>query len=366
MTDEPVQLLTPDGVRVEHPEFSFDGDDAMLAGMLREMMLTRRLDAECTALQRHGELGLWAPSLGQEATQIGSVHAMRDTEMIFPSYREHGVTFARGITVDELLTFFRGTGVSGWNPRDKQLNSYTVIIADQTLQATGYAMGLEKDGLTGDPDDPDTQCTIVYFGDGATSEGATSEAMIFANSYHAPIVFLCTNNQWAISEPVTRQSPVPLYRRAAGFGMPGVRVDGNDALAVYAVTQWATRRARAGQGPAMIESFTYRMGAHTTSDDPTKYRSDELTESWRAKDPVERLRRYLISTGEIDDGWVAAVDAEAETYGEHIRSTCLAMPEPVLRDLWPRVYAEQTEHLRRQAAGYDDYLAGFADEEAAQ
>jgi pyruvate dehydrogenase E1 component alpha subunit len=256
--------LTPEGERVEDSSYPLD-DDADIKGMYRDMVLVRRVDTEAIALQRHGELGLWASLLGQEAAQIGSGRALSARDMAFPSYREHGVAWTRGLDPMRLLELFRGVTNGSWDPEEHKFHLYTIVIGDQTLHATGYAMGIQRDGA-------DDEAVIVYFGDGATSQGDVSEAFAWSSVFHAPVVFFCQNNQWAISAPQERQSPVPLYRRASGFGFPGIRVDGNDVLACYAVTKKALAAAREGQGPTLIEAFTYRMGAHTTTDDPTRYR----------------------------------------------------------------------------------------------
>jgi pyruvate dehydrogenase E1 component alpha subunit len=200
---------------------------------------------------------------------------------------------------------------------------------------------------------------IGYFGDGATSQGDVNEAFVFASSYNAPIVFFCQNNQWAISEPIERQSRIPLFRRAAGFGFPGVRVDGNDVLAVYAVTTAALERARSGNGPTLIEAYTYRMGAHTTSDDPTKYRLADELEHWRLKDPIERVRAYLSRRGAADDDFFAGLEAEAATVASNLRAACLALPQPSLVESFDQVYATQTPHLAEQQAAYAEYVASF-------
>ena len=184
---------------------------------------------------------------------------------------------------------FRGVNNGGWDPNSNNFHLYTIVIGSQTLHATGYAMGVAKDGAD--------SAVIAYFGDGASSQGDVAEAFTFSAVYNAPVVFFCQNNQWAISEPTEKQTRVPLYQRAQGFGFPGVRVDGNDVLACLAVTKWALERARTGEGPTLVEAFTYRMGAHTTSDDPTKYRADEEREAWEAKDPILRLRTYLEAAG---------------------------------------------------------------------
>ena len=357
-----VQLLTPEGVRVDHPDFSFGGSDEQVAGYLRDMMMTRRIDAEATALQRQGELGLWASCLGQEAAQIGSGRSLKQQDVAFPSYREHGVAWCRGVPPLQLLAMFRGTDLGGWDPHEKNFFLYSIIIGSQTLHATGYAMGMEADGVVGN-DDPDRDAAVIsYFGDGATSQGDVNEAFVFSASYQAPVVFFCQNNQWAISEPSERQSRIPLYRRASGFGFPGVRVDGNDVLAVRAVTEWALDRARSGQGPTLIEAYTYRMGAHTTSDDPTKYRMAAELEHWRLKDPIERVRAYLQRSGGIDDDWLAAVNAEADALAKDLRSGCLALPDPDPVASFGWVYEEQTPYLAEQQARYAEYVASFEGE----
>jgi 2-oxoisovalerate dehydrogenase E1 component alpha subunit len=356
-----VQLLTPEGERLEHPEYAFAGDDELVKGFLTDMVLTRRIDTEAIALQRQGELGIWPSCLGQEAAQVGSGRAMLSQDYAFPTYREHGVAWCRGVDPLRLLALYRGVDLGSWDPAQSGFHQYTIVIGSQALHAVGYAMGVERDGDmgTGNPD-RDT-AVIGYFGDGATSQGDVNEAFVFASSYNAPIVFFCQNNQWAISEPIERQSRIPLYRRAAGFGFPGVRVDGNDVLAVHAVTTAALERARSGNGPTLIEAYTYRMGAHTTSDDPTKYRLADELEHWRLKDPIERVKAYLSRHGAADEEFFSALDAEAATVASNLRAACLALPAPRLVDAFGEVYATQTAHLAEQQAAYADYLATFAD-----
>src|SRR3712207_2963412 len=257
-------LFRSEGERVEHPDYPLEVSDEELRGLYRDLVLVRRWDVEATALQRQGELGIWASLLGQEAAQIGAGRAMADGDTAFPTYREHGVAWTRGVDPLHVISLFRGVDNGGWDPVATGFNLYTVVIGAQCLHATGYAMGLQRDGAE--------SATLAFLGDGATSQGEVNESFIWAASFSAPVVFFCQNNQYAISVPLERQSRVPLYQRAAGFGFPGVRVDGNDVLAVLAVTRAALAAAREGQGPTFIEAFTYRMGAHTTSDDPTRYR----------------------------------------------------------------------------------------------
>ena len=239
-----VQLLSPDGDRVSHPDYDVDFSDEEYRSLYHDLVVVRKLDTEATALQRQGELGIWASLLGQEAAQVGSGRAMRRDDFAFPTYREHGVALTRDVDPLKLLALFRGASHGGWDPNENNFGLYTIVIGAQTLHATGYAMGMQKDGADA--------AVIAYFGDGATSQGDVNEAFVFASSYNAPIVFFCQNNQWAISEPIERQSRIPLYRRASGFGFPGVRVDGNDVLAVYAATAAALDRARTGNGPSLI------------------------------------------------------------------------------------------------------------------
>jgi 2-oxoisovalerate dehydrogenase E1 component alpha subunit len=356
---ELIQLLTPEGERVEHPDFSFDLDDEAIKGFYRDLVMTRRIDTEATALQRQGELGIWASLLGQEAAQIGSGRAMREQDFAFPTYREHGVAWCRGIDPLHLLGLFRGVDQGGWDPIGDRFNLYTIVIGAQTLHATGYAMGLQRDGVigTGDPD-RDT-AVIGYFGDGATSQGDVNEAFIWASVFNAPVVFFCQNNQWAISEPIERQSKIPLYQRALGFGFPGLRVDGNDVLAVYAVTRAALQRAREGSGPTFVEAYTYRMGAHTTSDDPTRYRVIDDLEHWKLKDPIERVRAYLSRNGLVDDDYYAAVEAESDELAVRLRKGCLEMPDPGILDIFEQVYEEMTPELVSQRDTMAAYLATF-------
>ena len=357
--DDLVQLLTPTGERVERTDYVFTGDEAEVRQFYAEMVRARRVDAEAIALQRQGELGLWPSLLGQEASQVGAASSMRTHDYAFPTYREHGVTMMRGVDPLRLLAMFRGIDPGAWDTAEHGIHMYSIIIGTQGLQATGYAMGLDKDGLVGSGDPDRDAAVICFFGDGATSQGDLNEALVFAASFNAPVVFFCTNNQWAISVPLERQSRTPLYRRAAGFGFPGVRVDGNDVLAVHVVTTAAMDRARSGNGPTFVEAYTYRMGAHTTSDDPTKYRLSDELESWREKDPVSRVRTYLERNGAADAAFFDAVDAEADALAMRLRRECLALPEPTIGETVDWLYAERSAELDAQLAQQQEYAGSF-------
>ncbi|MCW2542118.1 MAG: hypothetical protein JWN95_3843 [Frankiales bacterium] len=356
-----VQLLTPEGVRVSHPDFPLDISDDEIQALYRDLVLVRRFDAEATALQRQGELGLWASCLGQEAAQVGAGRALRTQDMAFPTYREHGVAWCRDVDPLTLLGMFRGVSLGGWNPNENNFNLYTIVIGAQTLHAVGYAMGVTRDGAvgTGEPD-RDT-AVLTFFGDGASSQGDVNEAMIWAAAGNLPVVFYCQNNQWAISEPVERQSKVPLFQRSAGFGFPGIRIDGNDVLACLAVTRMALDEARSGQGPTLIEAYTYRMGAHTTSDDPTRYRLSDELETWRLRDPIERVRAYLIRQAGAGQDFFDELEAESEALAVRVRAGCRALQDPSPLSVFDGVYAEMTEELAEQKAGYAEYLASFED-----
>jgi pyruvate dehydrogenase E1 component alpha subunit len=353
-----VQLLTPEGQRVEHPGYPLDISDDDIAGLYRDLVLVRRIDTEAIALQRQGELGLWASLLGQEGAQIGAGRALKKHDMAFPTYREHGVAWCRDVDPLTLLGLYRGTNLGGWDPKANNFNLYTIVIGAQTLHATGYAMGVVRDGAvgTGDPD-RDT-AVLAFFGDGASSQGDVNEAFVWSAAGNLPVVFFCQNNQWAISEPVERQSRVPLYRRSSGFGFPGVRVDGNDVLGCLAVTRKALDDARNAQGPTLIEAFTYRMNPHTTNDDPRRYRLGSEIETWKLKDPIERVRAYLTREAKLDPDFFADVEREAKALGERVRSGCRALPDPTPQSLFDNVHVGMPDDLREQR----DNFAAFVHE----
>jgi len=348
---ELVQLLTPEGERVEHPDYAIDPTPDELRGLYRDMVLTRRFDAEATTLQRQGELGLWASLLGQEAAQIGSGRALHDDDYVFPTYREHGVAWCRGVDPTNLLGMFRGVNHGGWDPNSNNFHLYTIVIGSQTLHATGYAMGVAKDGAD--------SAVLAYFGDGASSQGDVAESFTFSAVYNAPVVFFCQNNQWAISEPTEKQTRVPLYQRAQGYGFPGVRVDGNDVLACLAVTKAALERARTGQGPMLVEAFTYRMGAHTTSDDPTRYRSSEERELWETKDPILRLRTLLTNEKLADDAFFDALEQESDALAKRVREAVRSMPDPDDMALFEHTYADGHALVDEERAQFAAYQASF-------
>lgn len=349
-----VQLLSPAGERVSNPDYQSwvdDVDDNQLKSLYEDMVVVRRIDTEATALQRQGELGLWPPLLGQEAAQIGSGRALREDDFVFSSYRENAVAYCRGVDSTDIVRVWRGHAHSGWDPYAINMAPLQVIIGAQTLHATGYALGCQQDGV-------DT-AAISYFGDGATSQGDVNEAMVFAASYQAPVIFFCQNNQWAISEPVGLQARTPIAGRAPGFGIPSMRVDGNDVLAVLAATRIALDRARSGNGPTFIEAVTYRMGPHTTSDDPSRYIDALQREDWLAKDPIARLEAYLKSKELLTEQFQAEVKTKADGVAKEIRAGCIGMADPEPLSVFDNVYSTPSSWLERQKDQYSHYLESF-------
>lgn len=352
-----IQLLDNNGSIVENSQYKSTLDEATLLGFYRDMVLVRQLDMQATALQRQGELSLWAPSLGQEAAQIGSGRALKAQDFAFATYREHGIAWCRGVDPVSMLRFWRGTVHQSWDANKHRLYGYQIIIGAHALHATGYAMGAQYAGNVATGKADKDQAVIAFFGDGAMSEGDINEAFIFAAAYQAPVVFFCQNNQWAISEPTKRQSRVPLAHRADGFGMPGVRVDGNDVIACHEVTMAALDRARSGQGPTLIEAVTFRMGAHTTSDDPSKYRDSADEELWRTRDPIERLRVYLTAKGVLNETISAQIADEATSLAERMREGCRQFPDPDPLAMFDHVYAGPDARIEAQRAEMQAILA---------
>lgn len=335
--------------------------DAELEQFYRDMVVIRAIDTQATNLQRQGQLALWPPSRGQEAAQVGSARAARTQDTLFPSYREHAVTRIRGVDPVDILSVMRGNSHGGWNPLDPKNGNtriYTLVLGSQTLHAAGFGMGLVFDGKTATGDVERDEAVVVYYGDGASSQGDVHEAMVFAASYNAPVLFFLQNNHWAISVPVETQSKVPLVERSAGYGIPSVRVDGNDVLASYAVSRALLDETRSGQGPRAIEAVTYRMGAHTTSDDPTKYRGSDEEQQWAQRDPITRLRVFLESRGAaaafFDD-----VDAEAAEAAEDLRTRTVALGAPDRSLIFDHVYSEPHPLMAEQKTWLNEYEASF-------
>ena len=342
-----LQILDPAGRLVGTPP---DLDDKDLVEMYRLMALGRRFDRRAINLQRQGRLGTFPPCEGQEAVQIGSAYALGPEDWIYPSYREHALQLARGMPPSVMLSYFRGLPNRDWDVRRYRMNIHTIPIATQLPHAVGHSYAARLAG--------ENLITVVYFGDGATSESDFHSGMNFAAVWKTPTVFLCSNNGWAISMPVHKQTAAAsLADKAIGYGMPGLRVDGMDALAVYSATREAVERARGGGGPTLIEAVTYRFGPHATADDPNLYRSQEEVAAWRAKDPLDRFKRFLVREGLWSDDIDEQVGAEAASFDDalaEIETRAEPDREEVIRHAYARVPEETARQLsaalRREGA----------------
>src|SRR5262245_15188854 len=308
-----------------------------LRRIYRAMVLGRRLDERMVRLQRQGRIGTFAPIKGQEAAQIGSVATLARTDWMVPSFRETAAMVWRGWPVEKLLLFFAGCLEGGHPGPDQRDLPIAIPVATQLPHAVGLAYAAQYRG--------DDAVVMVYFGDGATSEGDFHEAMNFAGVWHLPIVFVCQNNQWAISVPLKKQTHSrTIAQKALAYGLPGIQVDGNDVLAVYAASREAVERAREGDGPTLIECVTYRLGVHTTADDPTKYRSEEEVKEWERKDPLTRFSAYLEKKNLLESGLEQQVDEEIARAVQAFES----MPPPDPLRMFDHAYAEMPPLLRAE------------------
>lgn len=321
-----------------------------LKKMYRTMVLARTLDTKCMNLQRQGRIGFYVPSAGQEATQIGSAFAITPDDWMAPTYRDHGVALMRGLDVRKIIAHLMGNSSDEMRGKQmpnhwgfKEINFLSVAspIAAHLPVAVGIAISMKLKRRE--------TVVLAYHGDGATSEGDFHCAYNFAGVYKAPIVFICENNGWAISLPVSKQTAAKtLASKAQAYGFEGVRVDGNDVVAVYKATKDAVDRARRGGGPTMVECLTYRMGPHSTSDDPNKYRTKEEIEFWKRRDPIERFRNYLERRGlwskDYEEQVKADVDREINAAVEEEEK----IPQPDVSTMFQDVYREEPEFLKEE------------------
>lgn len=342
--DPPVQILDDAGTLHDVEGYPIDdlGDEDFRT-LYKFMVVSRRIDKQAINLQRQGQLGVYASLLGQEAAQIGGAYALAARDWVFPSYREMGTAIVRGVDPGRLLHQWRGTWLSGYDPYEHRFGLLSIPIGTQALHAAGFAMASRFDGTD--------IVTMAYFGDGATSEGDPHEALNFAAVYDAPVVFFVQNNQYAISTPLSEQTKAPtIAHKAVGYGMPGYRCDGNDVLATYAVTKQAVERARRGEGPSLIEAVTYRMEAHTTADDPTRYRTPAEMEEWQRRDPIARFQAFITARGLLDDDLKAQIDADTEALATRMREEIYEAPHGDPLELFDHVYVDQIPELEAQRA----------------
>ncbi|HEU0041785.1 MAG TPA: thiamine pyrophosphate-dependent enzyme [Jiangellaceae bacterium] len=314
-----------------------------LRQMYRHMLTARQLDEDAIVLQRQGVYPAYAPMRGQEAAQVGSASALDpDRDFVFPTYRELGTAVAFGVDLVGYLASHLATWNGGlYDPIGSRFGSLNAVVGGPVLHAVGWAMGATLDDADG--------VALAYFGDGASSQGDVHEAMNFAAIYRLPVVFLCQNNGWAISVPAARQvAGGSVAARAAGYGMPGVRVDGNDPVAVYTATSAAVRRARAGAGPTVVEAMTYRLGPHSTSDDPGRYRSLAEEQDWIRRDPVPTFRARLLQVGLADEAFLARAEQDAAATTATVRAGVMALADRPGAELFAFVYRNPTAALRDQ------------------
>lgn len=306
-------------------------DIDVLKELYRRMVIARRWDTQVTALTRQGRLSTYPSARGQEASEIGTVAAMQDTDWLFPTYRDSIAVWSRGVPTAELLSGFRGDWHCGWDPNEHRTAPQATPLATQTLHAVGFATAAK---LKNDP-----IATVAFIGDGATSEGDAHEGFNFAGVWQAPTVFVIQNNQFAISVPIAKQTRARMLAdRAVGYGIPGHHVDGNDAAAVYTIVSEALERARSGGGPTIIECLTYRMEPHTNSDDPSRYRDAEDVAAWKDKDPIDRLEKYLTAQDAIDDALREEIAKESEDAAAAMRDAMNAEPALDPMELFEHVY----------------------------
>jgi pyruvate dehydrogenase E1 component alpha subunit len=314
-------------------------DETALLALYRDLVLLRTYDERSVVYHRQGRIGTYAIFWGHEAMQAGSVFALADEDWIFPSYRESAIGLLRGMPPEIVLAWWRGHPAGWWDPREYRVASITVPIATHVPHAAGYAWGAKLKG--------ESACAIAYFGDGATSEGAFHEGANFAAVMRAPVVLLCNNNQWAISTPLSAQTRAEtLADKAVGYGMPGIRVDGGDVLAVYEATAEALRRARAGEGPTFVEALTYRSAPHATADDPTAYWDAERVEEERRNECVGRYERYLRRLGVLTDAVVEEARADALDRMKKGIAAAEAFPPPDPEVVFSHAYVDPPPGFR--------------------
>jgi pyruvate dehydrogenase E1 component alpha subunit len=340
---EHLQILDKDGNVDE--DLEPDLPPELLRKMYRAMLLGRRFDERMFKMQRQGRIGTFPPIKGQEAANVGSIAALRETDWMIPAFRETAAELWRGRSLVDVLLYFAGYSESGYVPEGVRNLPISVPVGSQIVHAAGVGYGIKYEGK----DD----VAITYFGDGATSEGDFHEGLNFAGVFKLPVIFLNQNNQWAISVPRSHQtSSRTLAQKALAYGFPGIQVDGNDVLAMYVATREAVERARAGDGPTLIEAVTYRLSVHTTADDPTRYRTDEEVEKWEARDPLKRFQRYLLDKDVLTESEVeeleTAVDSEIRAAVKEAEERMNAPVDP--QHMFEHVYAELPPYLQEQKA----------------
>jgi len=347
LKNEILQILDPGGAAVKDLEPAILADD--LKKIYALMILTRTADQKALNLQRQGRMGTFAPSRGHEACQIGAVFGVRKDDWVFPYFRDLGLYLTLGYPLSAFYYYWMGNEAGLRSPDDLNIFPLAIPVASQIPHSVGAAMAAQylKKKIA----------VVVTFGDGATSEGDFHEGLNFAGVFRTPNVFVCYNNQWAISTPRSRQTASKTIAQKAGaYGFPGIAVDGNDVLAVYAAASEALERARSGGGPTLIEAVTYRMGFHTTSDDATKYRSEAEVKEWEQKDPIRRFRTYLSNKGLLDENFEKLIQAKAEEDVEKAVTEAESLPPASPADVFAFTFKEIPVQLKEERAELEAFL----------
>jgi pyruvate dehydrogenase E1 component alpha subunit len=353
LTGRMLRIMDENGV-VQEPDLVPALQDEQWLELYKVMMLTRAADDKALQLQRQGRMLTYAPNTGQEAAQVGPAAAMGKNDWLVPAFRELGAWLHRGIDLKSVYLYWYGNEFGSHFPEGVKVLPIAVPIGTQLHHAVGIAMA---SNIKGEDD-----VTVAYIGDGGTSTGDFSEALNFAGVFNAPVVFIVQNNQYAISVARGKQTKaVTMAQKAVAAGIPGILVDGNDLFAMYAATKEAVERARSGGGPTLIEAYTYRLGAHTTSDDPTKYREDSEVEEWKPRDPLRRMKAYLIRQGLWSEEQDAALYEQYGAYALDVFRQVEAEGEPKVEDLFKYTYKEMPAHIREQYEEYVQYLEGKVD-----
>ena len=345
---ERLQILSSEG-RLVDESLKPDLSDQTVLKLYQSMVIIRVADQKAVGLQRQGRFGTYAPVIGQEAAQVGSAYALGKDDWVFPSFRETGALYMKGVSFKYIFLYWMGNEAGQKVPEDVQVFPVAVPVGTHPLHAVGAGWAARLRG--------EKLCTIAYFGDGATSEGDFHEAMNFAGVFQTPTIFFCQNNHYAISVPRKKQTAAKtLAQKAIGYGFTGVQVDGNDLFAVYAATREAREKAISGLGPTLIEAVTYRFGPHTTADDPTKYREDAEVQEWRKLDPMLRLQRYLMGKGLWNEEVENKFKAEGEAVVNQAIQDAESVPSPDPEEMFKNVFAEMTPALKEQMDGYRAFL----------
>ncbi|MBI4153817.1 pyruvate dehydrogenase (acetyl-transferring) E1 component subunit alpha [Candidatus Woesearchaeota archaeon] len=348
-----LQILDEDGNCDEKLKPSLS--DKQLLEMYKAAIRVKAFDQKALKLQRQGRLLTYAAVNGQEACQIGSAFALSKDDWMFPAFRENGVYIALGFPMYMLYQYWDGDERGMRIPDNMNLFTVAIPVASQILHATGAAMASKIKG--------EKNAAIVYFGDGATSKGDFHEALNFAGTFKAPVVYLCQNNQWAISMPVKRQTAAEtIAQKGIAYGINYIRVDGNDFFAVYKATKDALDSAKKGNGPTLIECLTYRMGDHTTADDALKYRDQKEAEEWKKRDPVERFKKYLLKKKILTEPSILEIQQAAETEVNEAIAKREALAPQAPEEIFNYTYAELTPELKAQKEELKEYITKQGDD----